>query len=78
VWEAAEQVEHERREASQPVFPAPEKPKILGIDKEVEADLLGIDVEQVPDRPAFEPQTTTGVAAMEEVADPDGEWKEDE
>ena len=77
VWEAAEQVERERKEADEPVFPQPEKPKILGIDKEVEAELLGIDPEEVPDRSAFAPETTMGVGAMEEVA-ADPEWKEDE
>lgn len=78
VWEAAEQAERdERREASQRAFDAPEKPKLLGVDKEVEADLLGIDVEQVPDRPEFAPEMTTGVAAMEEIAE-DPEWKENE
>ena len=77
MWEAVEAAEARRAEEAERIFERTEKPKILGIDKEVEADLLGIDVEQVPDRPAFEPNLTTGVAAMEEVAN-DPEWKENE
>jgi hypothetical protein len=77
MWEAVEAKEAERRAEEQRTWSPPEKPKILGLDKEVEADLLGIDVEQVPDRPAFEPSLTTGVEAMEEVVN-DPEWKENE
>lgn len=75
VWEMAEAVERERRKAEEPIFPVPEKPKILGIDREVEAELLGIDPEQVPERSPFAPQTTVGVEAMKEVVT-DPEWKE--
>lgn len=75
IWEAAEGVERERREAEERVFAQPDKPKILGIDPEVEAELLGIDVEQVPDRSAMQPETLVGQDAMEDVAK-DDEWKE--
>lgn len=75
IWEAAEEAERERKKADERVFAQPEKPKILGIDPEVEAELLGIDVEQVPDRSAMQPETIVGQDAMEEIAT-DPEWKE--
>jgi hypothetical protein len=91
VWQAAEQVERERTEANEPIFPMPEKPKILGEDPEVAADLLGLDPEQVMAEEErieerhrthhgtepLRPEITTGVEAMEEVAN-DPEWKESE
>lgn len=75
IWEEAERVERERKEADQRVFAAPEKPKLLGVDPEVEAELLGIDVEQVPDRSAMQPELVVGQDAMEEV-ERNPEWKE--
>lgn len=75
IWEAAEEAERDRREAEEPVFAKPEKPRILGIDREVEAELLGLDPEQVPDRSAMQPEITVGQDAMEQVAR-DPEWKE--
>lgn len=77
MWEAVEEAEAARAAEAERIFERTEKPKILGVDKEVEAELLGIDVEQVPDRSGFAPKLTTGVEAMEEVAT-DPEWKETE
>jgi hypothetical protein len=89
VWEAAERVERERREAEEPIFPVQEKPKILGVDPEVAAGLLGMDVEEYEREQArfyaehpeevrsegVEVETKTGVEAMEDIA-ADPEWKE--
>lgn len=49
VWQASEDLTRRRREGHQDgrVFDSPEKPKILGEDPEVVANLLGLDTEQV-------------------------------
>jgi len=92
IWEAAEAAERQRLEAEGRVLPMQEKPKILGDDPEVAADLLGIDPEEmqqkerqfrerhgrppkeVEDQEALGSTVTTGVEAMEEVAN-DPEWE---
>lgn len=89
IWEEAERVERERKEADERVFAAPETPKILGEDPEVAAGLLGMDVEEYEreqdrfyaEHPEEVRQASknfelkTGVEAMEDIAN-DPEWEE--
>jgi hypothetical protein len=88
VWEAAEAAERQRKEADGRAFAAPEKPKILGEDIEVKADLLGLDPEQLQReekrfydehpqaKEALGGEILTGEEAMVDVAT-DDEWKEE-
>jgi hypothetical protein len=79
VWEAFAQM-RDRHRGDGRVFEFPERPKLLGRDPEVEADLLGVDVEQIIEirkrkSAGISPKLLSGESAAEDIVEG---WKREE